>query len=100
MQEHIFSDLTSKAGICHTVGTNWKAEGKTIASLLYLWKTQSVKVDATQLSGTLPVNSSSPFQVLTLPSQGFGLSQHISRQFAFKTMDMETERETLVPELY
>lgn len=39
-------------------------------------------------------------QVLALPSQGFGLSQHILRQLAVKTMDMETEREILVPEIY
>lgn len=32
--EHISSDLTSKAGICHAVGTNRKAEDIIIASLL------------------------------------------------------------------
>lgn len=39
-------------------------------------------------------------QVLTIPSQGFGLSQHILWQLAVKTMDTETEREILVPEVY
>lgn len=38
IQEYVFSDLPNKAGICHAVGTNTKAEGKIIASLLYLWK--------------------------------------------------------------
>lgn len=37
--------------------------------------------------------------MLALPSQGFGLSQHILQQLAVKTMDMETEREILVPEI-
>lgn len=33
-------------------------------------------------------------------SQAFGLFQHILQQCAVKTMDMETEREILVPEIY
>lgn len=66
-----------------------------------MWKTKTFKVDVIQLS-PLSVNSSGPFQVpiLTLPSQGFGLSQHILQKLAVKSTYMETEREFLVPEIY
>lgn len=66
-----------------------------------MWKTKDFKVDGIQLS-PLSVNSSGSCQVpvLTLLSQGFGLSQHILQQLAVKTMDKETEREILVPEIY
>lgn len=66
-----------------------------------MWKTKGFKVDVTQLS-PLSVNSSGPLQVPSSysTSQGFGLSQHILQQPAVKTMDMETERAVLVPEIY